>query len=76
VTVNRPRGRGEGGHSHWRDAGAGQVQGGGMSIITQTQRTQAPHPNDCCMVLTSLTRPDQLNVILCMVIIYSYYTWS
>ncbi|CAL8403415.1 unnamed protein product [Arctogadus glacialis] len=63
VTVNHPRG-----------AGAGQVQGGGMSTITQTQqtremvgsaskRTQAPHPNDCCMVLTSLTRPDQLDLM-------------
>ena len=42
-----------------------------MSTITQTQQTpellgsasqrsQALHPNNCCMVLTSLTRPDQL----------------
>ena len=42
-----------------------------MSTMTQTQQTpellgsesqrsQASHPNNCCMVLTSLTRPDQL----------------
>ena len=42
-----------------------------MSTMTQTQpspellgsasqRSQALHPNNCCMVLTSLTRPDQL----------------
>jgi hypothetical protein len=40
VTVNHPRGRGGRGHSHWRDAGADQVQGAGMSTITHNTTNQ------------------------------------